>query len=100
MPLGAPEGGRGGVGVDEVDPFTFNFRFKKKKKNSFFVGSYFFLGAISLRWVVLPSPKIVISLPSTYEKLPCKVPAVREILRNIQTDIQRSCYFTIRIIYN
>ncbi len=30
------------------------------------------LVAISLGRVVLPSPKIVINLPGTYEKVPCK----------------------------
>ena len=32
----------------------------------------FFLGVISLRRVVVPSPKLVINLPRTYEKLHCK----------------------------
>ena len=33
---------------------------------------YLLLGAISLGMVVVPSLKIVINLPRTYEKLPCK----------------------------
>ena len=35
-------------------------------------GANFILGAIPLWNVVFPSPKIVIKLPRTYEKLPCK----------------------------
>ena len=31
----------------------------------------FFSRAISIRRVVVPSPKIVINLPGKYEKLPC-----------------------------
>ena len=33
------------------------------------MGGHFFLRAISLGWVVVPSLKIVINLPRTYEKL-------------------------------
>ena len=33
---------------------------------------FFFLEVISLGTVVVPSPKIVINLPRTYEELPCK----------------------------
>ena len=56
----------------------FNFRFKKKnKKNSgaifFREREFFFLGAISLGNLMVPSSKIVIiNLPRTYENLPCK----------------------------
>ena len=36
-----------------------------------FVVGHFLLGAISLGWVVVPSPKIVINFSRTYEKLNC-----------------------------
>ena len=69
------------LGGGGFPPPNFLFFFKKikkkilgggKKKNLKFLGECnFFLGAISLRRVVVPSPKIVINLPRTYEKLPC-----------------------------
>ena len=58
-----------------VYPSTkFFIEVKKIVKKKFFGGRgdfFFFLGAISLGRVVVPSPKIVINLPGTYEKLPC-----------------------------
>ena len=47
---------------------------------------YFFLGAISLGWVVVPYPKIAINLRWNYEKLPCIGSAVSKILRYTQID--------------
>ena len=41
----------------------------------------------SLGMMVIPSPKIIINLLRTYEKLPCKGSAVRKIPRYIQSEI-------------
>ena len=57
-------------------------------------GGDFFLGAISFGRVV-PSHKIVINLPRTYEKPPCKGELYR--FSNRQTHKQTSFYFIIRI---
>ena len=46
------------------------FYLSLKNKNKFLEGGIF-RGAISFGRVVVPSPKIVINLPGTYEKLPC-----------------------------
>ena len=57
------------VGEGKVDPSpTFDFIFKKIKVNIFFFGggggyNQFFLEAISLGMLVVPSPKIIINLP-------------------------------------
>ena len=58
---------------EEVEPpLISNCSFKKKKVKYFFCGS-FFLGAIFLGRVVVPSLKIVITLPRAYsKKLYCK----------------------------
>ena len=51
-----------GVGVEgENDLPTFNFSFKKKKEKKLLCSNYF-LEAISLGRLVVPSPKIVINL--------------------------------------
>ena len=73
----------GGVGRRKMTSPTFNCSFIKKKFcNSFRKGSPVrnsvvppngtFFRAIHLGRVVVPSPKIVMNLPRTYEKLHCK----------------------------
>ena len=57
------------------------------------IWGYFFLGAISLGMVVVSSPKIVINIPETYEKInPIKEnpigSAVSDIFRYKHTDKQ------------
>ncbi len=45
-----------------IPPYTFNFNFKKRYAKKIMVGS-FFLEAISLGRIDMPSPKIVVNLP-------------------------------------
>ena len=56
------------------------------KFNKFGLGSIIFLGTILGR-VVVPSSKIVINLPMTYEKLPCKGKPYQFSGKNRQADI-------------
>ena len=60
----------------------------------------YFLVLISLGRVWVTSTKIVIKLPRTYEKLPCKVEPYQSSGQgnpSVQPDTHRSCYFYIRI---
>ena len=66
-----------------------------KKMYIFFLGGViFFLGVISIGSVVVPYHKIIINLPGTYEKLPCKRRSrsvqrlARSFVTNKQTDRQ------------
>ncbi len=65
----------------------FCVHFSTKSENIFKIFDSFL---VSLGRVVVPSTsKIVVNLPGTYEKLPCK--------EEHGTDKQTSCYFIIRI---
>ena len=57
--------------------------------------------SISFGRVVVLSPKIIINLPRTYEKLLCKGEPYRfsgQLDPSVQTDSQRFCYFYERIM--
>ena len=58
-----------------------------------------FLVAISFGSSEVPTAKIAINLPRTYEKLPWRTISVQRLARSLCTDRQRFCYFHIRILF-
>ena len=76
----------------------FKLFFREEKK--FFSEGGVFLRAIFHGRVVLPSPKIVINLPSAYDKLHCKQNPnwfIQWLARSFRTNRQRSFYFILKI---
>jgi hypothetical protein len=67
----APRGIQGPLGLGGVKP-PLSITVFKEKFLKIMRGVYYFLGVISPRAVVVLSPKIVINLTRSYEKLKCK----------------------------
>ena len=82
-------GGWGSTTISKIKIFGYSRLIRRGKGN-------FFLDAISLGRLVVPSPKIIINTQRTYEKLPCKI----ELLIPIYLSIFLSVLYLLVLWYN